>query len=542
LGIYYPKRLSASTEAIVTKLRTRQIHERWWGGADDTIASLHEIGEAAEPFAIPYLMSFGLVRNKRVRAQARSTILRLVSRVPIESLPLLDESLRHSGAHLEDWYSVKPDAIAGLGGSSDADQLYVALVSCHRRGYVRAEALRALSGCPSATIIPFLLMRLVDWVREVRLEAEGAVRDKLNVAYGDSFVRSLGLIGRLETNSRYLPVYSRWIYDLLQSPECADSLRRGVDSESLEVRRRCHRIAIANRAFPANEVIRHAAADADVILRKWGFLTGFEILPEARPGLMRQAAHDPYGPIREIAFEAVLAQTSADPEDLRHFLFDRLTSIRRTCQSAVSERLGQSPADLYRVAILSPTDNRIDIAVLGLAETGNQSDAGLIVQRMASPSARVRRSVVRAFRILKIEGYEETFRHLVASDVPSVARESASTLLLSRAATVDTIWAEALKNPNLNVRPVVLRLLRTGGKWQQLKLYCQAADLGDPDLSDRAIGLISRWVQKFNSTFVQASRADVLVLLEMMKSIRSLLPPALARELEFILRNQPSTH
>lgn len=187
----------------MTRLMTWKTLLRRWGGADDTIAILEQIGQAREPLAIPHLMSFGFVRNSRVRTHARLTIWKLFSTIPIESLTLLDESLRQSWTHLEDWYGMRLDDIAGLGGSSDADQLYLALASCHRSGYVRAEALRWLSVCPSGIVVPFALMRLVDWVSEVRSAAETVLRSNLNVANADAFVRCLGLMVRLSANSRY---------------------------------------------------------------------------------------------------------------------------------------------------------------------------------------------------------------------------------------------------------------------------------------------------------------------------------------------------
>src|SRR5438045_932194 len=135
-------RLSPSTRALVTRLTSWRTLPQRWSGGDDTVPILEQIGEANEPLAIPELMSFGFVNNHNIRAKARSIIERLFAQIPIEALPFLDESLRQSWAHLEDWYGMKPDAIENIGGSADADRLYLALVSCHRNGHVRAQALR----------------------------------------------------------------------------------------------------------------------------------------------------------------------------------------------------------------------------------------------------------------------------------------------------------------------------------------------------------------------------------------------------------------
>lgn len=142
----------------------------------------------------------------------------------------------------------------------------------------------------------------------------------------------------------------------------------------------------------------------------------------------------------------------------------------------------------------------------------------------------------RALRSLGVEGYEEILRGLVASDVPSVAREAASALLLTGSRAVDDVWTAAEESPHRIVRSGVLRLIRTAGKWHQLKLYLQAAGLGDPELTNCTIELIAQWVERFNRSYAQPSAVDTADLLERTDSLRPLLPRSLIRELEFILR------
>jgi hypothetical protein len=182
------------------------------------------------------------------------------------------------------------------------------------------------------------------------------------------------------------------------------------------------------------------------------------------------------------------------------------------CQSTISHRFGQAPAEDYRDAVRNPTAKRRYIGVLGLSETGDQSDGVLILESLSSRSAQVRRAAVRALRDLKGEGNDQTLGRLVASDVASVAREAASSLLSSRSLSADDLWAEALKSTHVRVRLGVLNLLRTTGKWQ----------------------LIVTWVDQFNSTFSLASAADCVALLKAMGSFRSRLDSHFARRPEFI--------
>jgi hypothetical protein len=221
-------KLSRSTRALITSLVSwRKLNPR---GIEDeeAIAILQQIGDAKEPLAIPELMSFGLARADRIRANARSVIERLFAQFPIEELPLLDESLRQPWSYSADSFGMKPEALENIGGSTDADRLFLALATCHHNGYVRAQALRALGKESSPAVIPFVLIRLADWVQHVANIAGAKLIRRLTIAKVDGFVECLGLVARLRGNSRFRPEYSEMIDDLLKLPASADALRRGM--------------------------------------------------------------------------------------------------------------------------------------------------------------------------------------------------------------------------------------------------------------------------------------------------------------------------
>src|SRR5438270_786383 len=98
------------------------------------------------------------------------------------------ESSRSQSAH--------PMRNPQLKGRDPDDLILLALMSAHRSGYVRAEVIHSLGRDSSGTTIPFLLLRLVDWVEAVRRAADLELIDKLQPQYGDMFVRCLGLLER----------------------------------------------------------------------------------------------------------------------------------------------------------------------------------------------------------------------------------------------------------------------------------------------------------------------------------------------------------
>ncbi len=123
---------------------------------------------------------------------------------------------------------MKP-SVKKLRGRDPDDLVLLTLISAHRSGYVRAEAIHFLGKDSSGTAIPFLLVRLVDWVEAVRRAADLELIDKLQPQYGGMFVRCLGLLERLSEHSRFRPPYREWVNELLKRPACAEQVAAGLE-------------------------------------------------------------------------------------------------------------------------------------------------------------------------------------------------------------------------------------------------------------------------------------------------------------------------
>jgi len=456
--------------------------------------------------------------------------------MPIEQLPALDEALRQSWAHLEDWYGIKPATIRKFKTDTEDDLVLLALTSGHRDGFVRSEAIRALGNIQSATVIPFLLVRLVDWVEAVRRVADIALIEKLRPAYSASIVRCLGLLERLSKNSRFRPAYSDWIIDLLKDPACAASVSSGLASGDRYVRRQCYSIAASNPAMSRKEVVDRAIRDADVTVRKWVFAVGPGLLSKGEIDWIKLAAKDSYPPIRRKAYDA-LVESQATSEDLSPFLFDRCVGIRRACQTLLPGRFGILPVESYREALAGSNSRKTEVAVHGLAETGTSEDASILFKFLTHRSAKVRCAAVYGLSRLKAGNLQESLLDIIASDTRSVVREAASILLLRRTISPESIWSAAKKNPQEEVVLTVLQQMKKAGKWAQLKLYLEAAATGNKKLSECAVERMMMWERQFNKTFVQPASNEASALLDLLRKFEAVVSPELTKRLTFLLEN-----
>lgn len=529
------KGLSPATKELVYPLLDwPSIQARWLGGLD-TVSRIRCIGDSGEAHAIPDLLSYALAPNHEVRAEARSAIRRLFERLPLEQLPALDEALRTGWVHVEDWYGLKP-SVKKLNRRDADDLTLLAFMSAHRNGYVREEAIHSLGKDSSGTAIPFLLVRLVDWVEAVRRAADIELIDKLQPQFGSVFVRCLGLLGRLSEHSRFRPAYREWVDELLRRPACAEHVVTGLDSSQRIVRRASYPIAASNPALDKRSILHRAIAEPDVAIRRWAFSSGPVLLPDGEIDWAKLAANDPYPPIRQGAFD-VLARTEVSPEEFSKFLFDRCTGIRRACQALCIERFGLDPAQAYRKALSGGNNSRMEVALRGLAETGTREDGQSLLGFLDHPSARVRCAVIRGLDILKVEQIEEKLLKRIASDTRSVAREAACVLLMRKTVSPGTIWATAKQNPHEQVPLSVLRQMWRAGKWVQLRLYLDSSASENQGLARCALERLVVWESHFNRTFVEPSAREPSALMDLLRDVQSRLPTDLAKRIVFIVQS-----
>lgn len=501
----------------------------------DTVSRIRSIGETGEAYAIPDLLSYAFAPNRDVQAEARSAIRRLFKRLPLEQLPALDEALRTAWAHAEDWYGLKP-SVKKLKGRDPDDLILLALMSAHRSGYVRAEAIHSLGGDSTGTTIPFLLLRLVDWVEAVRRAADLELIDKLQPQYSAMFVRCLGLLERLSEQTRFRSAYREWVSELLKRPGCAEQVLAGLGSNQRAVRRACYPIAASNPALNVKSVLDRALVESDVAIRRWAFTSGPALSPGDEIDWTMLASNDPYPPIRQKAFDT-LARTEVSPETISKFLFDRCTGLRRACQALCAERFGISPAEIYRDALAGGNTKRTEIAVRGLAETGSYEDGQRLLELLNHRSARVRSAAVHGLGVLKVERIDEKLLERISSDSRSVAREATSVLLLRKLVFSGVIWTAAKQNHSGQVQLAVLRQMWRASKWVQLRLYLESADSDNQELAECAIERLAVWESHFNRTFVQPTFGEPAEILALMHRVESCLPADLAKRITFIIQS-----
>jgi hypothetical protein len=296
-----------------------------------------------------------------------------------------------------------------------------AVATCHHSGFVRERAVRALSDhCHDGSELPFLLLRLNDWVPQVRFVAASGVKGRLTPSYARHWVRSLGLLDRIQGGRRGDQQWLRVPVEvLLQRDEHRGAIEEGLRTGTLGVRRACVRIAAGTESFGG--LLRLALEDADPV-------TSSRAADELCKVLMGE-------PLREVLVimqrgnaktRALALETACQrfPDQaraaVRAGLLDRATSVRELARFRWQKmRLGDLDfATFYREELALERGEAFVAALRGLAETGTVNDAPTFLKYLGDRRARVREAAV--VGLGRCDGQNQSDRLVAALSDPNL--------------------------------------------------------------------------------------------------------------------------
>ncbi|MFI5461079.1 MAG: hypothetical protein ACHRXM_37200 [Isosphaerales bacterium] len=143
------------------------------------------------------------------------------------------------------WEQLTPAGVRTLITEGSTRTSVLGLLSFHRNGYVRHEALRLLAQSHDGSELPYLLIRQNDWVESIRADARRAVQARLDEGYLPDFVGNLPLVVHLLAFRRHDHAdLVRQVIGMLVQPEHDELLARAIRSQDRTVRRSVIRLAL----------------------------------------------------------------------------------------------------------------------------------------------------------------------------------------------------------------------------------------------------------------------------------------------------------
>jgi len=382
---------------------------------------------------------------------------------------------------------------------------------------VREVAVRHLISLNVGHEVRYLLIRMNDWVAQIRAIAREAIEGRLQAELFEPFAESMALILQLlEFRRNNLSAVVEAVMDRLIRPQNERYLLQLIVGDNRFVRHRIFQEAIQRPGPHVCKLVMAGLDSADAVERILAVRHSVQVLEgdDLKDMLVRKA-NDAYMPVRR---EVLQARVQYIPETAQSFLeetlFDKSYSQRDLARFYLKKLGVEDCATHYRRAI--EQGRRLSVSISGLGEVGSKEDVHLVRPFLESPLRRYRLAAVIAMdRLLDVETCEP-FLGRLTDDSPKVAR-AAQKALGTRPGVVDPeqIWSIFSNARHRHTKIACVETIGGTEAWTGLSYLIEAATDADEPTSARAEQLIMRRYNRvFTSPSPEARKRLVEVLLE----------------------------
>ncbi|MFC1231521.1 hypothetical protein [Streptomyces sp. Sce081] len=376
----------------------------------------------------------------------------------------------------------------------------LALALCHREGRIREAAVRRSARHPG--LLPLIVIRCADWAEPVRERAQKLLRQALDAGTAVDLAPLILRVGHRD----------RGTFGIELLEEVLGRAPRGrlavlFAHPDRTVRRFAYRLAVEHRLLCPAELAHAAARDQDTVVQDLCATAALTSLRDAEGAYDKVltpllTARSP----RTRSAGVTALRRAGRPEQAEPFLGDR-SALVRACARYVVRQHGDDPAPWYRKRCATPDDPGLPPgAVIGLAECGNRTDAGLLWPLLAHPAAGVRARAVTGLRALDLADAER-LRPLLDEPAPAVVRETTAALLPSaKQLPADWLLERTGSEWPRHVRVAAFRLLDAHGGVVALRAAVRL--LEDPEVKLRTWA--GQFVQRWHPS-AEARRGDAEV-------------------------------
>jgi len=536
------KAVSEQTLQKLQRLGGQSFWNRVFGDTEQQVALLREIGGSDEVAAIPEIAWLVVEASGPIWRAAIEAVHRLVGTLSPLDLAALDHQIREVGSYDREvgrrWRNLRPSGLSRFASSEFAVSL-LGLASFHNNGHVREGAVEKLSLEDSGQELPFLIIRLNDWVVQVREIAANAVNARLRPRYAGHFLRNLRLILRLQGGGRTNRALLDSVCALLRRAECKDVLEAGMKSSDRALRRASFQLAAESEQSTRTAIIRAALSDPDPVARAWAvrrFLP--EVPSEELASLTTSLLADRFMPVRRDAlWELSTHCPDSAMEHLKRALLDSHVGMREIAGHFLAKHADFDIRRFYVGALERGETRTMAAAIRGLGETGRPEDATLVSSFLDAPTPRFRRAATYAVGKLDAERFLSRLTEMLADETPGVSREALRALLpKARQQSLEQYRKLFANDKRVFVRRNVMALMLRFGKWEKLPPLLFACVDEDHGLVAFAQNALRAWFRNYNSSFAEPTRADLETIQDALARTQNNLPKGAAAEIRACLK------
>jgi len=532
--------LSDKARALLNELFG--LWRQWIGRKAGMTRCLRQLRGLREPATIPSLLWLLNDHDSAVAGQTALALDEITRHTPAILFPAIDERIRASyglewpeGAQV-----IKPGDVAWMRFSGETATA-LGWISCHPSGYVREQAvLRLDREITDGREIPFLLLRIDDWVGSVRSAAGEALRRRIAAPHRGIYLKNLPLVVRLQQRSRGRETRAFGdIKRLLQSnlkELILSAMESGDQTSQLSGPAWAWEIASMGDAALQRLVVDPmlASTNPTARIRATSWIASNQAALELQRQILPELLKDRLTAVRRVALGwCATTDPTAHRATLQAALLDPSPIIRSIAQFHLPKLESLDLRNYYEQALAHPEPRRRKAAIAGLGETGRAADARLVAPFASVPQIGVRKVALAALARLAPKEYLELFLTALQDESPGVCGQARRALeTQATSAGTERLAAIFAQTHYRHVRLQTLALINVLPKWDALPLLIRIH--GDPNdlVRSAAASHLNAWLAGFNRTHqVQPSNADLARFREALEIFSAILPNDMAREL-----------
>jgi HEAT repeat protein len=481
-------------EELWQNLQILQKKPRWILGKENVnekLLALDKISELGFPNTIANLMPFLKAKHSKIREKTCNTIVEYFKKLSIKGN--LYDTLKHCQidiADLESTFSLFPEK---------EKNVLLSIATLNSSGFVRERAVELLAKANDGALIPFLIYRLSDWVKPVRVAADKALRKYLSKEYLPYWVENLPLL------------------DWLQKVERVNlnEIRTAVLDYILKENRHVvlpqyYTFKDKNRLILAKNIINEASnEEIDLFLKDNHFLVRNLVFDKFEMLSDNQIEHllSDKSPMIRLKTLYKLQRNNADIVNFaERFLADNSASIREFSRFILKTRISDFASWYF-----NNFSNRQQVVgnILGLAETNGKNYTQEIFDLWEEGNIKVKKAILHA--LTKLDG-ELAFNIALSNfDSNVLSLRKISLNIIGKRADKETInrIRQAYEIGDIEMRKSILKMFNNIGGWIGLADFMLGTIDESKEIRVLSCEYLKWWQQKATRLFTRPNIDDL---------------------------------
>lgn len=435
------------------------------------------------------------------------TLHNALKKMTFKNIISIDIQMRSRSPTEMDWFGIhtaklKIESLFTRVMNIDDRRAVVIFSSLNPNGYLREKALELLVEFDDT--LPFIILRLNDWVPQVRQAAAKAFAQKLQSSSADEIILSIPYMEKLIRSTR--SVHDEFVlsfFNKLASPQYRHDLIKLLQSDNIDLRRICIRALIFSMPPDYELVFQHLKCEPDPFLGR----IIFNWLDQHGQDLT-EAAHDFLHKKQPIARQLALAylykhQKAAVLLVAHKMLLDNSAKVRIFSQKIVKESASEFDIKaFYRQQIESCNSKA---AIIGFFDMASKDDIIFIEKYLSDSRSAVVQAAMIALMRLDSDQYSSLILEKLGDASPGIVKIAYQLISNYGAFDYKRIQAIFKSSSFEHVKVKCADLLFLSSKWDSLIYALCLLSCEVESVSYQAMNFINKWLYRVNQSFADPS-------------------------------------